>query len=151
MQCCMPSYVCGCPDVGEYTIWFSLRGGGVYAFISANILYTNEDLEDAAFECMWLWLWPFRLPKLTVIWPNLLCSRQTVRFPSTMPEQKGLVAYIIDKLDIVIGEVCTLRMWSTACDWGWIRMNSKLSKISKLSRFIRTGLMKQGEFQHRYS
>ena len=70
MQCCMPSYVCGCPGVGEYTIWFSLRGGGVYAFIFANILYTNEDLEDAAFECMWLWLWPFRLPKLTVILTN---------------------------------------------------------------------------------
>jgi hypothetical protein len=33
-----------------------------------------------------------------------------------MPEQKGLVAYIIDKLDIVIGEVCTLRMWSTVTE-----------------------------------
>lgn len=40
------------------------RGGGVCAFVSNNIPCKRRlDLENANYECMWLWLRPYRLPR----------------------------------------------------------------------------------------
>ena len=70
----------------------------VFALSSLLIYHVSKDLEDPAFECMWVWLRPFRLSRQLsgLIFCVVYCPPDT---PSE--EQKDLMAYIIDKLGVV--------------------------------------------------
>ena len=74
------------------------RGGGVCAFISANIPAKRMDLENPSHECLWLWLRPHRLPRHLT---GLICC--VLYNPPDTPanEKKELTAYLIDQIDRV--------------------------------------------------
>ena len=75
------------------------RGGGVCAFVSVDIpCKRRQDLEDPSFECMWVWLRPVRLPRKI---SGLICAILYNPPDTPQPEQKDLVKYMVDKLDVV--------------------------------------------------
>ena len=75
------------------------RGGGVCAYISSDIPSKRRlDLENAAFECLWIWLRQTRLPR-----PLSGIMLAVVYSPPCISVQEGsdLIEYIIDSLDQV--------------------------------------------------
>ena len=75
------------------------RGGGVCAYIFSRIpSKIREDLENSAYECMWVWLRPYRLPRpLSGIMVGLVYSPPD----ATVQKQNDLVEYIIGSVDCV--------------------------------------------------
>lgn len=73
------------------------RGGGVCAFVSDAIPCKRQfDLENASFECMWLWLRPHRLPRsITGIVSGVVYSPPG----TTAQDQRNLTCYLIETLD----------------------------------------------------
>ncbi len=73
------------------------RGGGVCAFVSNSILYKGwPGLENPLYECLWLRLRPYRLPrKISSIVMGVLYSRPD----KPAQEQRDLVNYLIESLD----------------------------------------------------
>jgi hypothetical protein len=75
------------------------RGGGVCAYISSHIpSKRRQDLENSAYECMWVWLRPYRLPRpLSGIMLGLVYCPPD----ATAQKQNDLVEYIISSVDLV--------------------------------------------------
>lgn len=70
------------------------RGGGVCAFVSTNIpIIRRKDLENPVFECLWLWLRPYRLPRHLT---GLICCVLYSPPDTLIHEQKELSAYIVE-------------------------------------------------------
>lgn len=75
------------------------RGGGVCAYVSETIpSKRRDDLENCNYECMWVWIRPFRLPRsITGIIIGIVYSPPD----KTIQEQRDLVAYLVETLDLV--------------------------------------------------
>ena len=75
------------------------RGGGVCAFTSTSIpAKRRTDLENPLFECLWLWLRPYRLPRdLT----GIICCVLYNPPDTPISDQQELTAYLIDKVDLI--------------------------------------------------
>jgi hypothetical protein len=75
------------------------RGGGVCAFVSENIPCKRLlDLENANYECMWLWLRPYRLPRplCGILIAVLYCPPETCT-----DKQREFVHYLSETIDSV--------------------------------------------------
>ena len=75
-------------------------GGGVALFISDNIPFKRrQDLENPAFECMWVWLRPHRLqrPLSGIITAVVYC-----RPDKSAQDRRDLVTYLSDTIDIIL-------------------------------------------------
>ena len=75
------------------------RGGGVCAFVSNNIPCKRRlDLEIANYECMWLWLRPYRLPRplSAILIAVLYCPPDTCA-----DKQREFVHYLSETIDCV--------------------------------------------------
>ena len=75
------------------------RGGGVCAFVSETIpSKRRDDLESCNYECMWVWIRPFRLPRsITGIIIGIIYNPPD----KSIQEQRDLVAYLVETLDVV--------------------------------------------------
>ena len=74
-------------------------GGGVALFISDNIPFKrHQDLENLAFECMWVWLRPHRLqrPLSGIITAVVYCP-----LDKSAQDWRDLVTYLSDTIDII--------------------------------------------------
>ena len=75
------------------------RGGGVCAYISSHIpSIRRQDLENAAYECMWIWLRPYRLPRPL---SGMMLGLVYCPPDATAQKQNDLVEYIISSVDQV--------------------------------------------------
>ena len=75
------------------------RGGGVCAFVADGIPTKHRpDLEHASFETLWLWLRPHCLPRPL---SSLICCVLYNPPGATSQQQKDLVVYLIETLDVV--------------------------------------------------
>ena len=75
------------------------RGGGVALFISDNIPFKRrQDLENPAFECMWVWLRPHRLqrPISVIITAVVYCPPD-----KSAQDWRNLVTYLSDAIEII--------------------------------------------------
>lgn len=73
------------------------RGGGVCAFASNKIpCKRRSDLENPEYECMWLWLRPYRLPRPLsgILVAVLYCPPDTCA-----SKQRDFVQYLIETTD----------------------------------------------------
>ena len=88
-------------QVNKYNIFRNdrshVRGGGVCAFVCTDIPSTRrKDLENPAFECLWLWMRPYRLPRQLT---GLICCVLYNPPDTLVNEQMELSSYIIQQLD----------------------------------------------------
>ena len=73
------------------------RGGGVCAFVTRGVPCKRRNDLHPAFECMWLWLRPHRLPR-----PHSGIICRTAYFPEAQAqENRDRVSYLIETLDSV--------------------------------------------------
>ena len=85
------------------------RGGGVCAFVSNNIPCKQRlDLKIANYECMWLWLRPYRLPRplsailIAVLYcPPDTCADKQREFVHYLSETIDCVHYLSETIDCV--------------------------------------------------
>ena len=73
-------------------------GGGVALFISDNIPFKrHQDLENPAFECMWVWLRPhrFQSPLSGIITAVVYCLPN-----KSAQDRRDVVTYLSDVIDI---------------------------------------------------
>ena len=73
------------------------RGGGVCAFVSNNIPCKRRlDLKNTNYECMWLWLRPYRLPRplCGTLIAVLYCPPETCA-----DKQREFVHYLSETID----------------------------------------------------
>ena len=78
------------------------RGGGVCVYVSNTVPSKRRvDLESPLYECMWIWLRPYRLPC-----PLSRLITAVIYNPpdKSSQEQKDFVQYLIDTVDFVINQ-----------------------------------------------
>ena len=90
-------------SINGYTIYRKdrahCRGGGVCAFVSTDVPSTRRlDLDNSAFECLWVWLRPHRLPRPL---SGIICCVLYNPPDTHSQEQRDLVSLIIETLDLV--------------------------------------------------